>query len=80
MNRCERLSAIIDFELFRPELMRGVPRSAGAKGGRPPFDLVSMFRVLARESAKSNLCKGEGASRREVERHAPARRLTHPRG
>ena len=30
----ERLNGIIDFELFRPDLGRAVPRSDGAKGGR----------------------------------------------
>lgn len=42
----ERLGAIVDFELFRPDLARAVPRSDGAKGGRPPFDHVFMFKVL----------------------------------
>jgi hypothetical protein len=31
----ERLGTIADFELFRPGLARAVPRSDGAKGGRP---------------------------------------------
>ena len=30
----ERLSAIVDFELFRPDLARVVPRSDGSKGAR----------------------------------------------
>jgi hypothetical protein len=30
----ERLSAIVNFEVFRPDLMRAVPRSDGMKGGR----------------------------------------------
>jgi transposase, IS5 family len=42
----ERLSAVVDFELFRPELERAVPRADRAKGGRPPFDHVLMFKVL----------------------------------
>jgi IS5 family transposase len=42
----ERLSAVIDFELFRPELERAVPRADRSKGGRPPFDHVLMFKVL----------------------------------
>jgi hypothetical protein len=36
----ERLSAVIDFELFRPELEAAVPRADRSKGGRPPFDHV----------------------------------------
>jgi transposase, IS5 family len=42
----ERLSAVVDFELFRPELERAVPRSDRSQGGRPPFDHVLMFKVL----------------------------------
>jgi IS5 family transposase len=36
----------VDFERFRPELERAVPRSDGSKGGRPAFDHVLMFKVL----------------------------------
>jgi transposase, IS5 family len=42
----ERLATVIDFELFRGELERAVPRADRAKGGRPPFDHVLMFKVL----------------------------------
>jgi transposase, IS5 family len=42
----ERLSAAVDFKLFRPELERTVPRADRSKGGRPPFDHVLMFKVL----------------------------------
>src|SRR5580765_8344242 len=42
----ERIKALVDFELFRPELERVVPRSDGSKGGRPAFDHVLMFKVL----------------------------------
>ena len=42
----ERLSAVIDFEIFRPELDAALNRSDGAKGGRPPMDAVLMFKVL----------------------------------
>ena len=42
----ERLAAVVDFELFRPELERAVPRADRSKGGRPPFDHVLMFKVL----------------------------------
>lgn len=38
----ERLAAVIDFEVFRPELERAVPRADRSKGGRPPFDHVLM--------------------------------------
>lgn len=42
----ERIAALVDFEMFRPELERAVPRSDGTKGGRPAFDRVLMFKVL----------------------------------
>ncbi|CDK99548.1 transposase (fragment) [Magnetospirillum gryphiswaldense MSR-1 v2] len=42
----EHLNRTIDFARFRPDLERTVPRSNGAKGGRPPFDHVQMFKVL----------------------------------
>lgn len=42
----ERLAAVVDFELFRPALERAVPRADRAKGGRPPFDHVLMFKLL----------------------------------
>ena len=45
-DELERLSAVVDLELFRPELERAVPRSDRTKGGRPPFDHVLMFKVL----------------------------------
>jgi transposase, IS5 family len=42
----ERLAAVVDFEVFRAELERAVPRADRSKGGRPPFDHVLMFKVL----------------------------------
>ena len=47
----ERLNAIVDFEVFRPDLTRAVPRSDGSKGGRPAFDHVFMFKVLILQAA-----------------------------
>ncbi len=47
----ERLNAIVDFEVFRADLARAVPRSDGSKGGRPPFDHVFMFKVLVLQAA-----------------------------
>jgi IS5 family transposase len=49
----ERLNAIIDFDLFRPDLARAVPRADGSKGGRPPFDHVFMFKVLVLQASHS---------------------------
>ena len=45
-DELERLAAVVNFELFRPELERAVPRADRSKGGRPPFDHVVMFKVL----------------------------------
>ncbi len=42
----ERISGLVNFEMFRADLERAVPRSDGSKGGRPPFDHVLMFKIL----------------------------------
>ena len=50
----ERLSGVVDFELFRRDLERAVPRSDGAKGGRPAFDHVLMFEVLVLQASHNH--------------------------
>jgi hypothetical protein len=40
----ERLAKVVDFEVFRGELEAALSRSDRAKGGRPPYDLVLMFK------------------------------------
>lgn len=57
----ERLSALVEFEAFRPELERAVPRSDRAKGGRPPYDHVLMFKVLIRTSTATDAARHGGA-------------------
>ena len=42
----ERIAGLVNFEMFRADLERAVPRSDGSKGGRPAFDHVLMFKVL----------------------------------
>ena len=42
----ERLKAVVDFELFRPELEAALDRADRRRGGRPPYDAVLMFRIL----------------------------------
>jgi len=42
----ERLSRVVDFELFRKPLAKALKRSDRAKGDRPPYDAVLMFKVL----------------------------------
>jgi IS5 family transposase len=49
----ERLTAVVDFDLFRADLERAVPRSDGSKGGRPAFDHVLMFKVLVLQASHS---------------------------
>lgn len=42
----ERLTRVVDFEIFRDDLERALNRSERAKGGRPPMDAVMMFKIL----------------------------------
>ena len=42
----EVLDTTVDFEYFRVWLVEGLGYGDGAKGGRPAFDPVSMFKVL----------------------------------
>lgn len=42
----ERLAEAVNFEAFRYRLEKGLKRSDGSKGGRPPYDPVLMFKVL----------------------------------
>ena len=42
----EQLGGIVDFEGFRPILDNALAYSDGAKGGRPPYDCVAMFKIL----------------------------------
>ena len=37
---------VLDFEMFRADLEAALGYSGGAKGGRPPYDPVLMFKVL----------------------------------
>ena len=45
-DELERLNTLVDFELFRGDLERAVPRSDRSGGGRPAFDHVLMFKAL----------------------------------
>jgi len=44
---------VVDFEIFRPELLRALAYSDGAQGGRPPFDPVAMFKILVIQAANN---------------------------
>lgn len=42
----EVLGRVVDFEAFRPMLVAALAYGDGAKGGRPPYDPVTMLKVL----------------------------------
>jgi hypothetical protein len=42
----EKLQQIVDFELFRPVLMKALGGGEHSKGGRPPFDAVLKLKML----------------------------------
>lgn len=44
---------VVDFEVFRPELLRALAYSEGGQGGRPPFDPVMMFKILVIQAANN---------------------------
>jgi transposase, IS5 family len=47
-----KLGEKIDFEAFRPVLEELVPPRTSERGGRPPFDVVFMFKVLTLQYLK----------------------------
>jgi len=49
----ERLSAVIDFEVFRGPLIAALRRGPRTKGGGPPFDPVLMFKILVLQALYS---------------------------
>jgi hypothetical protein len=49
----ERLSAVVDFEIFRPVLDAALARSDRSRGGRSPYDVVLMFRILVLQALYS---------------------------
>lgn len=42
----KRLDTVMQWELFRPILEKSFAKEAKGPGGRPPFDLVFMFKIL----------------------------------
>src|ERR1019366_8734111 len=42
----EQVKRIVRWEAFRPVLDAALKRSTRNKGGRPPYDVVLMFRIL----------------------------------
>lgn len=49
----QRLASVVDFDVFRPVLDAALARSDGAKGGRPPYDAVRMFKILVLQALYS---------------------------
>jgi transposase len=47
------LERVVDFERFRPELANALAYGDRARGGRPPFDPVMMFKVLVIQAANN---------------------------
>lgn len=41
-----KLNALVPWEVFRRPLAKALKRSDGAKGGRPPYDPVMMFKIM----------------------------------
>ena len=41
-----RLAEVVNFETFRYRLEKALNRSDRARGGRPPYDSVLMFKIL----------------------------------
>lgn len=42
----EKFDAVVPWDVFRKPLAKALKRSDGVKGGRPPFDLLMMFKIL----------------------------------
>jgi len=53
-DQLEAYSAAVDFEIFRSDLNTALAYSDGAKGGRPPYDAVLMFKIVG---CRSNLTR-----------------------
>jgi len=49
----EKLNAIIAWDVFDKPLAKALKRSDGAKGGRPPYDRVLMFKILVLQALYS---------------------------
>mgnify|MGYP002626907890 CR=1 FL=1 len=45
-DRLPRLNEVIDWESFRPELLKVFPPAPEERGGRPRYDLILMFKIL----------------------------------
>jgi transposase len=49
----EKLNAVVPWDVFRTPLTKALKRSDGARGGRPPYDAVIMFRIMVLHALNS---------------------------
>ena len=52
-DQLEAYAAVVDFEIFRSDLEAALGYSDGAKGGRPLYDPVLMFKILVIQAQNS---------------------------
>lgn len=45
-DQLEAFTAVVDFQMFRPDLAAALGYGDGSKGGRLPLDPVMMFKIL----------------------------------
>lgn len=46
---------MVDFKVFRSEIEKGLDFSDRAKGGRPPYDAILVFKILVLQTLYSLL-------------------------
>ncbi len=49
----EKLNVVVAWDVFRKPLAKALKRSDGARGGRPPFDPVLMFKIMVLQALYS---------------------------
>jgi IS5 family transposase len=49
----EKLTAVLPWEVFQKPLSKALKRSDGARGGRPPFDPILMFKIMVLQALYS---------------------------
>ncbi len=49
----EKLNAVVPWDVFRKPLAKALKRSDGAKGGRPPYDAILMFKIMVLQALYS---------------------------
>jgi hypothetical protein len=45
-DQLEKLNAVVLWEVSRKPFAKGLKRSDGARGGRPPYDPEMMFKII----------------------------------